>query len=518
MSKPVYLTVAIASVALSTAAALSDAAPVDAAPPVARTAPACTPDPHYAKHDMRGMWIASVTNIDWPSKPGLSAAQQKAELIALFEVAQANNMNAVMLQVRPTADTFWRSKLEPWSHWLTGGQGQDPGYDPLGFAVEEAHARGLELHAWFNPFRIAMDESGSLLSPDHPARRHPEWTVSYGGKLYYNPGIPAAREHSMAVILEAVKNYDIDAVHFDDYFYPYPEKDKRFNDAAQYAAYGGGKSLGDWRRANIDALVGELGKRIKAIKPHVQFGISPFAVWRNAATDPTGSPTTAGAQTYDDLYADTRKWAQTGMVDYILPQIYWHRAHPAAPYDGIADWWVKETRGKRVNLYIGQATYRVGSNDKEWATPRELVSHLDYNQRHGSAIQGNVYFSAKSVADNKLDAQGLVARLWYQKPALTPRVPWIDGKAPEAPKRARWIGRTLSWQAVPDAARYMVYRVAKPQAAVTNCDIADTRNLVTIVSAPTTAMDFAGGREKGVTYLVSALDRGSNESAAAFVM
>lgn len=500
MLKPIHFPLALACGALLSV-------PLNAAP-------TCAPNPHFAKHDMRGMWIASVTNIDWPSKPGLTATQQKTELIALLDVARANHFNAVMLQVRPTADTFWRSKRELWSHWLTGMQGKNPGYDPLAFAVKEAHARGLKLHAWFNPFRVAMDEAGTMLSPKHPARQHPEWTVPYGGKLYYNPGVPEAREHSIRVILEAVRNYDIDAVHFDDYFYPYPENDKVFNDAAQFAAYGKGMTLANWRRSNIDALVRDLGIRIKAIKPHVEFGISPFAVWRNAGTDPAGSPTTAGAQTYDDLYADTRKWAQTGMVDYILPQIYWHHDHPAAPYDGIADWWVKETRGARVNLYIGQASYRVGSNAKEWANPRELVSHLDYNQRHGGAIKGNVYFSAKSVATNPLDAHGLIARGWYQKAALTPTMPWIDAIPPAPVKRARWKGDQIRWNGSRNAAQYLVYRIEKPAAEVISCDIADTRNLVTIVNAPITMARITSGKDKGVTYLVSAVDRGSNESGA----
>ena len=273
------------------------------------------PDPVTPKRQFRAMWIASVANIDWPSRPGLTVAEQKAEYLRLLDAAQRNRLNAVVVQVRPTADSFWPSPYEPWSEWLTGVQGQDPGYDPLRFAVDEAHARNLEFHAWFNPYRVSMQTDPGKLTPEHPARQHPDWVLPYGGKLYYDPGIPAVRRFVEDAILHAVKRYDVDAVHFDDYFYPYPAGTEQFDDEDTYQRYGAGfPDKAAWRRNNIDLLVEELSDRITRTKPWVKFGISPFAVWRNKATDPEGSDTTAGAQTYDDLYADTRKWVRAGMA------------------------------------------------------------------------------------------------------------------------------------------------------------------------------------------------------------
>jgi glycosyl hydrolase family 10 len=264
------------------------------------------PAPKPVPIELRGIWIASVTNIDWPSRTGLTPAQQQAELVDYYDLAMAHGFNTVAVQVRPTADTFWPSPLEPWSKYLTGTQGKDPGYDPLAFAVAEAHRRNLDFHAWFNPFRITMnlaDVAG--LTSTHPAKSRPEWTVAYGGRLYYNPGVPEARKFCQAVILDAITKYDIDAVHFDDYFYPYPVAGEVFHDEAQYAQYGAGRSLADWRRDNINALITELGSAIKTAKPWVKFGVSPFGVWMNQTNDARGSATQAGVQTYADLCADT---------------------------------------------------------------------------------------------------------------------------------------------------------------------------------------------------------------------
>lgn len=483
--------------------------------------PADAGDPHFAKHDFRGLWIASVANVDWPTKPGLSAEAQQAELVGLLDLAVARGLNAIILQVRPTADTFWRSDLEPWSHWLTGTQGTDPGYDPLGFAVEQAHARGLELHAWFNPFRVDMNEAGTNLSPEHPARKHPEWVLPYGGKLYYNPGLPEVRRFSESVILEAVSRYDIDAVHFDDYFYPYPVAGKVFDDAAAYAQYGNGLSLADWRRANIDDLIVSLGTGIKKLKPWVQFGISPFGVWRNQATDPAGSATTAGVQTYDDLYADTRKWVQEHWVDYMLPQVYWSKTMAAASYVAVSNWWAELCRASRVHLYLGEAVYKVEANfDKAWYDPRELVSHLEFREAELSdVVKGNVYYNATSVKANKLDAMGIVAGEWYGKPALTPVMEWIDGTAPSPVHGVSRLDGTLRWQADPDAAQFIVYRVPKKPKAVVSADLADMTYAVAVL--PGTARTWTDTEVTSGyghwTYLVTAVDRGSNESSATIV-
>lgn len=314
------------------------------------------------RRELRGMWVATVENVDWPSKPGLSAAEQRAGLIAYLDEAVARRLNAVILQVRPSADALWPSPYEPWAKCLTGVQGKDPGWDPLGTAVQEAHARGLELHAWFNPYRVANHADPSRLSARHPARLHPEWVVPYGGKLYYNPGLPEVRAFVQDAMLDAVRRYDIDAVHWDDYFYPYPVAGQGFPDGAAYATYGAGfPDLAAWRRSNTDKLVREMSERIKALKPTVRFGISPFGVWRNASTDPLGSRTEAGVQTYDDLYADTRGWVKKGWIDHVCPQLYWNIGFAPADYAALVPWWGEVVRGTGVDLFIGEALYKAGT-------------------------------------------------------------------------------------------------------------------------------------------------------------
>ncbi|WP_265445604.1 glycoside hydrolase family 10 protein [Flexivirga meconopsidis] len=482
--------------------------------------------PTTPKHELRAMWVSVVANIDWPSKPGLPAAQQQAELIDWLELAVQQRHNAVMLQVRPTADALWPSPYEPWSAWLTGKQGADPGYDPLAFAVAEAHKRNLELHAWFNPFRVAMTEDPATLIPSHPARRHPDWAIPYGGKLYYNPGEPEVRRFVEDAIMDAVSRYDIDAVHFDDYFYPYPVAGKPFPDDASYARYGAGQSLADWRRSNITSLITELGQRIKSAKPLVQFGISPFAVWRNKATDPRGSDTTAGAQTYDDLYADTRDWVHRELIDYIAPQVYWSIGFTAADYAKVTDWWAKTTAGRQVHLYIGQATYKVNANaDPNWSDPQELSSHLQFNTGYPQ-VQGNIYFSAVSVRTDALGATSLLNRTWYTRPALLPASTWLKSQPPapiRALKRSGPGGATLRWRAgSADTAHFAIYRIplSDKHARATSENLADAADLLAVIprdGATAAWTDPAPTGTSPVAYVVSAVDRAGNESAGVAV-
>ncbi|MET7693781.1 family 10 glycosylhydrolase [Streptomyces sp. NPDC005483] len=376
-----------------------------------------------AATEMRGVWLATVSNRDWPSKPGLSAAQQRAELIAHLDRAAADRLNAVMFQVRPTADALWPSPYEPWSQYLTGTQGKNPGWDPLGTAVTEAHRRGLQLHAWFNPYRIANHADPTRLVASHPARKHPDWVVPYGGKLYYNPGLPEVRAFVQDAILDAVRKYPVDAVHFDDYFYPYPVAGQTFDDDAAYDAYGGAFSnRADWRRDNIDRLVLETAARIKRIRPTAQFGISPFGVWRNAATDPLGSDTRAGVQSYDDNFADTRKWVREGWIDYLVPQIYWNIGFPAADYAELVPWWAKQARGSRTRLYLGEALYKAGdpAQPAAWQDPAELSRHLTLAREY-APVRGHVFFAAKEVASDPVGAMARVVADHYQKPAVPPR-------------------------------------------------------------------------------------------------
>ncbi|WP_280891555.1 family 10 glycosylhydrolase [Streptomyces sp. LBL] len=373
--------------------------------------------------EMRGVWLATVSNRDWPSRPGLSADRQRAELLAHLDTAARARLNSVVFQVRPTADALWPSPHEPWSQYLTGTQGQNPGWDPLGTAVEEAHARGLELHAWFNPYRVANHTDVTRLIASHPARKHPEWVVPYGGKLYYNPGLPEVRAFVQDAMLDAVKRYPVDAVHFDDYFYPYPVAGQTFDDDAAYDRHGGAfPHRAAWRRDNIDKLVRETAARIKRIRPATRFGISPFGVWRNAATDPLGSQTQAGVQTYDDLHADTRRWVREGWIDYIVPQLYWNIGFAAADYAELLRWWADVAKGSRTKLYLGEALYKAGdpAQPAAWQDPAELSRHLTLARDHPQA-RGHVFFAAKEVAADRIGAMARVVADHYTKPAKPPR-------------------------------------------------------------------------------------------------
>ncbi|AWW42748.1 glycoside hydrolase family 10 protein [Streptomyces cadmiisoli] len=375
-----------------------------------------------AAAQMRGMWLATVTNRDWPSRTGLTAAQQRAELIAQLDTAVRRRLNTVIFQVRPMADALWPSPYEPWSEYLTGTQGRHPGWDPLGTAVTEAHARGLELHAWFNPLRVAIHTDPKKLVASHPARKYPGWVVAHGGRLYYNPGVPDVRAFVQKAMLDAVARYPVDAVHFDDYFYPYPIAGQTFDDDDAYDAYGGAfPNRADWRRDNIDRLVRDTAAGIKAVRPGTRFGISPFGVWRNAETDPRGSDTRA-LQTYDDLYADTRKWVRENWIDYVCPQLYWHIGNAAADYAKLVPWWAQTVKGTRTQLYVGEALYRAGAAGQPAALQNvaELSRHLTLARAHPE-VRGHVFFAATEVAK---DAKGAMARVvadHYQQSAMPPR-------------------------------------------------------------------------------------------------
>lgn len=474
------------------------------------------------------MWIASVANIDWPSVPGLPAAAQQAELIALYDLALSRGMNTVVLQVRPSADAFWPSPYEPWSKYLTGTQGEDPGYDPLEFAVRAAHARNLSLHAWFNPYRVSMDTNAETLVPTHPARVHPDWVIPYGGKLYYDPGVPAARRFCVAAILDAVKSYDLDGVHFDDYFYPYPAPGQAFADDATFATYGSDfADKAAWRRHNIDTLIRELVTGIRRPKPRIPFGVSPFAIWRNVATDPLGSDTQAGAQTYDDLSADTRRWVREEWIDYIAPQIYWAIGLPVADYAVVLDWWARQIResGSRVRLYIGEATYKVGASTQSPAwndDPSELSNHLALDREYPE-VAGNIFFSAVSVRTDALGAMTLVQRDRYQHPALVPRMPWLDRCAPRPVGRVRVTAvdgaLQVDWTTPGrDARGYAVYRFDRSTPRGRSA-YADATHLVASVAAPDSGLrrlswtDTTADPARHHIYAVRAVDALGNESA-----
>jgi len=361
-----------------------------------------------------------VLNIDYPSNPTPSAATLQADFRSqLYRLRQAG-INTLFVQVRPAGDALYLSAHAPWSEWLTGQQGKAPtsNFDPLTFMVDEAHAQGLELHAWVNPYRVAMKLDSTNFDRLHLFHRHRDWIHTYGTRRYLDPGLPEVRAHLGEVIDELVANYDLDGIHFDDYFYPYPIPGQVFPDSNTYRSYGGSLQLADWRRNNVNQFVAETHRRIKAAKPWVQFGISPFGVWRNQANDPNGSATRAGATSYDDLYGDALAWARSGTVDYLLPQLYWSMDYPPAAHRILADWWTANTPTK-VDLYIGHSAYKVGNNaDEAWNDPSEISRQIAYG-RSSSAISGSVFFSAKSLYGNPL---GLIQQLQttYPAPVLLP--------------------------------------------------------------------------------------------------
>ncbi len=395
------------------------------------TAPAADPaPPPPLAREFRGVWVATVANIDWPSKPGLPADAQKAEFVALLDVFQKLNFNAVVLQVRPMADSFYPSKLEPWSVFLTGESGKDPGYDPLAFAISESHKRGMELHAWFNPYRCGAPSVKSEPAASHMVKARPDLAKQYGKHVWLNPTHPDVQKHSLAVVADAVARYDLDGVHMDDYFYPYPEKDAAgkeipFPDDDTWAAYrqaDGHLDRDDWRRQAVSAFVAEMYKQTKAAKPHVKVGISPFGIWRPG--HPEGI---AGFDQYGKLYADAKLWLNKGWVDYATPQLYWPVKQEKQSYPRLLAWWANENTQAR-HLWPGNYTGRaVPANG--W--PASEVAEQIAVTRAQKGAGGNVHFSARPLAGSAKVTKVLGEA--YPAPALVPASPWLSAAKPGKP-------------------------------------------------------------------------------------
>ena len=349
-------------------------------------------------YEFRGVWMATVDNIDWPNRGDYNPVTQRAEYIRQLDMHERNGMNAIIAQVRPAADAFYPSPYEPWSQWLTGTQGKPPApyYDPMQFMVEEAHKRGFEFHAWCNPYRANFSIGSASIAPAHITKLYPEWFLSYGGTLYFDPGNKDAQKWVVGVIKDIVHRYDIDAIHMDDYFYPYRIAGKEFPDTASYRKWGNGMTKDEWRRSNVDSIILALSKAIKEEKPWVKFGISPFGVWRNQSQDMEGSATKAGQTNYDDLYADILLWAELGWIDYIAPQLYWEIGFTKADFTVLVDWWSKHTYGK--NCYIGLGCYRANTN-AAWRDKTQLPRQIE-KIRNTPNLQGMIFYSSKSFEKN----------------------------------------------------------------------------------------------------------------------
>lgn len=365
------------------------------------------------RQEFRGIWVATINNIDWPSAPGLSVEQQKRELLELIERIDHFNLNAVFFQVRAAADAFYSSETEPWSYFLTGKQGQanNPFFDPLAYAIELCHARGIEIHAWLNPFRV-RNLGNYELAKNSFAAKNSQFIRDYDNKRFFDPGYPQVRAHIIKVILEVVRKYRIDAVLLDDYFYPYPVKGKTFPDSKTFAKYGKGyypKHIKDWRRNNIDRFISDLHDSIKTVKPELRFGVSPFGIWRSKADDPNGSPGVKGTTSYDDLYADVYKWLSKSWIDYVVPQLYWEQGNRFGDFTVLAKWWNDHSFGKP--LYLGQALYKSTDSKNAWANPKEISDQISIMRKYKN-INGFAFYSASHLSKlSEIEIGELTARL-----------------------------------------------------------------------------------------------------------
>lgn len=465
----------------------------------------------YPKREFRAAWIATVANIDWPSKPGLPSVQQQQEFIHQLDELQSMGCNAVIVQVRPAADALYPSKLEPWSRYLTGRQGTPPFpyYDPLEFMINETHKRNMEFHAWFNPFRALMDSKKNPNPANHVTRTHPDWIINYGGKAQLDPGIPEAREYVIRIILDVVKRYDIDGVHLDDYFYPYRIAGQEFGDYKSYAKYGRGTNKDDWRRGNIDLFISTLYSNIKHEKYYVKFGVSPFGVWRNASKDPRGSATRGGQTCYDDLYADILLWLEKGWVDYVMPQLYWEHGHRAAAFEILMPWWESHKYVRQV--YFGLGAYRMTENKGgAWTGTHELMSQLR-DIRENCPNSGYSFFSASSFDKTGPAIRDSIDRfnLYY---AFPPLMKWLDTTRPPVPTGLRAIpssqGSLLQWQhPARGKYRYAVYRFINGE------DVNLNRNdRIIKILTENEFLDVYANKYRQCKYVITSLDRLWNES------
>lgn len=374
--------------------------------------------------EFRGVWIATVDNIDWPKRGVTNPANQKADFIRQLDLHHRNGMNAVIVQIRPSADAFYASPYEPWSQWLTGTQGKAPFpfYDPLQFMITEAHKRGMEFHAWLNPYRANFNIRSASIAPDHITRTHPEWFITYGGKKYFDPSNKQAQQFVINIVRDIVKRYDIDAIHMDDYFYPYRVANKEFPDAVSYKNAGTRLSKDDWRRSNVDSIIRQLNAAIKQEKPFCKFGISPFGVWRNKSVDPTGSNTKAGLTNYDDLYADILLWLRNEWIDYVAPQLYWEIGHKLADYEELIDWWSKHGYGRHI--YIGHGIYRATEKNIAWKNVDELPDQIKLLRQYPT-IQGSAFYSSNSFDKNPNGWNDSLRNNYYKTRATIPEMDWL---------------------------------------------------------------------------------------------
>ncbi|WP_300724591.1 family 10 glycosylhydrolase [uncultured Bacteroides sp.] len=466
------------------------------------------------KREFRGAWIQCVNG----QFQGMSTEKMKATLVSQLDDLKEAGINAIIFQVRAECDALYASQYEPWSRFLTGVQGKapQPFWDPLQFMIDECHERGMELHAWINPYR-ARTKGTTSLSPLHPYNKHPELFVEYNAQLYFDPGYPESRKYICKIVRDIVSRYDIDAIHMDDYFYPYPNPGEEFNDNLSFASYGRGfTNKGDWRRDNVNILIKEIHETVRECKPWVKFGVSPFGIYRNKKSSPNGSNTN-GLQNYDDLYADVLLWVNNGWVDYNIPQIYWEIGHPAADYDTLIRWWARNSAARP--LFIGQDVVRTVSNADPKNPNQNQIAAKYKLQRSLPSVQGSCQWYAAAVVENKGRYRDMLVNVYHKYPALQPKFPFIDDKAPQKVKKLKpvWTadGYILFWTApkakheMDKAVQYVVYRFDKKEKVNLN----NSSKIVAITHNEFYKLPYEDGKTK-YTYVVTALDRLQNESKA----
>ena len=470
----------------------------------------------HPKRELRAAWITTFTNLDWPSKKGLPEAEQKAEFIRLLDELQMNNINCVVVQIRAAGDAFYASKFAPWSEYLMGKQGLAPNYDPLSFMIAQCHQRNIEFHAWLNPYRAVSSIQFSSVSDNNIYKKHPEWFFKYGGTVYFNPGIKQVRQHILSIVGEIVNNYDVDAIHFDDYFYPYSIEGEKIGDAESYQKHSEQfPSIHDWRRNNINELIRETAALIKFAKPYVKFGVSPLAFWRNSNQDAAGSQTESAQTSYDNLYCDTRKWLHKGWIDYVAPQLYWSRKSTFASYSNLLNWWT--SHDYKGHIYIGQALFRLEDDAKLHFGVSEVLEQIKLNRLEES-VNGNVFFRAKTFRNNVQNIQDSLQNSLYKYPSLIPAMKWIDSIPPLAPEclqlKSSNEGVLLQWKPAQSsdennkAHYYVVYRFLQTEQPNLN----SAKNIVALVK---NSMFFdKSATENKYKYVVTSVDRLHNESVS----
>ena len=461
-----------------------------------------------SKREFRGAWIQCVNG----QFQGMSKDKMQSTLKYQLDELQKDGVNAIIFQVRPECDALYVSDIEPWSRFLTGRQGTNPGWDPLQWMIDESHKRGMELHAWINPYR-AKTKNTFEMANNHIAIKHPDYVFAYDGQLILNPGMPECRDYICNVVRDIVSRYDVDGLHIDDYFYPYPVKGQKIPDADIYNKNNNGISnINDWRRDNVNVFVKQLGETIHEVKPWVKFGVSPFGIYRNKKNDAQLGSETNGLQNYDDLYADVLMWVNNGWIDYCVPQLYWEIGHKAADYRTLIKWWNKYASNRL--LFIGEDIERTVKN----ADPdNPKINQMSAKRRLHSEmpnVQGTVLWYAKAAVDN-VGNYGMALRNGYWKyPALQPLMPFIDGKSPKKVRSVKAMeidGKKILFWTAPkgkgwqnEAVKYVVYRFDASE----KVDISKSSNIVAI----TTDTFYEIADNEGGVYAVTALDRMSNES------